>query len=217
MSRLSPRSSHASAGFTLLELLVAMAIFAIVGALALGGLNTVLTQQDIARRELAELAKIQRAMRLVMGDFSQINPRWVRDPFLGDSAEAPLVGPGRGDFIVRMTRDGWPNPYGIQARGTLQRVQYRLEDRKLLREYWPMPDTTLATQPRSETLLEGVESLKIEYCGQAQQDASSDQCIEQWPPADLAKDGAIGNPRAIRLILEIDGWGTIERLAEVPL
>lgn len=217
MSRLSPGASNASAGFTLLELLVAMAIFAIVGVLALGGLNTVLTQQDIARRELAELSKIQRAMRLLIGDFSQINPRWVRDPFLGDSAEAPLIGAGRGDFIVRMTRDGWPNPYGIQARGTLQRVQYRLDDRKLMREYWPMPDATLATQPRSETLLEGVESLKIEYCGQAQQDASPDQCIEQWPPPDLEKGEAVGNPRAIRFTLEIDGWGKLERLAEVPL
>jgi general secretion pathway protein J len=216
MTRGVPTSAARSAGFTLLELLVAMAIFAIVGVLALGGLNTVLTQQDIARRELAELEKIQRAMRLVGGDLSQINPRWVRDPFIGDSAEAPLIGSSGGEFIIRMTRDGWPNPYALQARGTLQRVQYRLDDRKLLREYWAMPDATLAMEPRSETLIEGVESVQVEYCGGSGQDGTAEQCIGQWPPPDLEKGEAAGNPRAIRLTLEIDGWGKLIRLVEVP-
>lgn len=216
---MSPRARLerlAIAGFTLLELLVAMAIFAIVGVLALGGLNTVLTQQDIARKELAELEQIQRAMRLMAGDFSQINPRWVRDPFLGDTAEAPLIGSPRGDYLVRLTRDGWPNPYAIQARGTLQRVQYRIDDRKLVREYWPMPDATLAAQPRAETLLEDVESVQIEYCGTSQQDEAGEQCIEQWPPPDQDEGAAAGNPRAVRLTVEINGWGKLMRLVEVP-
>lgn len=201
-------------GFTLLELLVAMAIFAIVGALALGGLNTVLAQQEIARAELADLQRLQRAMRLIAGDFSQLNPRLVRDEFLGTTLEPPLLADGRGTYLVRITRDGWPNPFVIQPRGTLQRVQYRLEDRKLLREYWPVLDATLGTAVRSEVLLEGVEAVEIQYCGLADGGGVANECISQWPPQQQNNAGA--NPRAVKVILSLDGWGELVRLIEVP-
>ncbi|MDH5275423.1 MAG: prepilin-type N-terminal cleavage/methylation domain-containing protein, partial [Gammaproteobacteria bacterium] len=38
-------------GFTLLELLVAMGIFAIIGAMALGGLNAIVGQETLARTQ----------------------------------------------------------------------------------------------------------------------------------------------------------------------
>jgi general secretion pathway protein J len=210
------RLARGAQGFTLLELLVAMAIFAIVGVLALGGLNTVLTQQEIARTELAELQKVQRAMRLITGDFSQINPRMVRDQFIGDTPEEPLVADGRGDFLVRMTRDGWPNPFSLQARGMLQRVQYRLEDRKLLREYWPVLDATLATEARSEVLLERVDAIEIQYCGIPETNFAPEQCVTQWPTPQQGQSVGTANPRAVRVILSVEGWGDLVRLIELP-
>lgn len=199
-------------GFTLLELLVAMAIFAIVGALALGGLNTVLTQQQIARAELEELKELQRAIRLLTGDFSQLNPRYTRDPLIGDAHEKPLETDGRGEFLVRMTRDGWPNPFFRQPRGTLQRVQYRLEDRKLLREYWPVMDPTFATEPRRETLLTEVDAVEIQYLG------NGDEWQTQWPPLQATGEGIAAGPqpRAVKIVLTLAKWGEIIRLVEVP-
>ena len=65
---MSARRGHA--GFTLLELLVAMAIFAVVGTLALTGYTQLERQTEYAEQKLARLREVQRAVR----------KRWVAGP-----------------------------------------------------------------------------------------------------------------------------------------
>ena len=65
-------------GFTLVELLVAMAIVAIIGAMALGGLNEVIKQQAVATERTERWRAIQFAMRMIVQDLSQIHPRPMR-------------------------------------------------------------------------------------------------------------------------------------------
>ena len=67
------------AGFTLLELLVAMGIFAVIGAMALGGLNAVVGQETQAQAQTERLAMLQRALRLIGTDLGSAEPRFVRD------------------------------------------------------------------------------------------------------------------------------------------
>lgn len=195
------------AGFTLLELLVAMSIFAVISALALGGLNAVVGQQTLARAELAQLADLQRGFRLLTGDLAQIYPRYARDE-LGRSSELPLLADGRGDYLVRFTRGGWTNPAEL-PRGTLQRVQYRLDDEKLIREYWPVVDHPLGMEPRTEVLMEGVNEIEIAFL-----DEQAEWQL-QWPPLRLADSGGAPRPRAVRLNLDLTEWGEIERLVEI--
>jgi len=103
-------------GFTLLELLVAMAIFGVISALALGGLNAVVTQQTIAKDQMLRLAGLQRAMRLMTDDFAQLNPRFVRQ-ILGDATDPPLVTDQLGENIVRLSRSGVMDyPLGAEPR-----------------------------------------------------------------------------------------------------
>lgn len=195
-------------GFTLIELLVSMAIFAVISALTLGGLNAVIRQQELAREDMEELARLQRAMRLLQTDFGQLYPRAVRDA-LGQGTEAPLVTDGRGEFEVRLTRAGWRNP-ALLPRGTLQRVQYRIdEDEQLLRESWVVLDHPLGMEPRSEVLLAGVEAFRVEYLD------GEDSWSEDWPPLRRAGEQLSGSPRAARITLELEGWGEIRRLVEM--
>jgi len=205
------RAHPAAAGFTLLELLVAMGIFAIIGAMALGGLNAVVGQETQARAQTERLATLQRALRLLATDLGGIQPRFVRDE-LGTSGELPLVADGRGGYLIRLTRGGWPNPAQLPHRGTLQRVQYRIEDGKLLREYWPVLDRVLGQEPRREELLSGVTDVKLLFFD-AEQGAG--EWEQQWPPLRDAASTASRRPRAIQLTLELEDWGTIERLIEV--
>jgi len=144
-------------GFTLLELLVTMGIFAVISALALGGLNAVVTQQTIAKAQMQRLAELQRALRYLTDDFAQLNPRFVRQ-VLGDSTDPPLVTDSLGENVVRLSRSGWRNPVPV-ARGTLQRVQYRIEEEDLIREYWLVMDYPLGVEPRSEVVLEDVAEI----------------------------------------------------------
>ncbi len=194
-------------GFTLIELLVAMAIFAIISVLAMGGLNTFITQQTLAQQNLQQLAELQRTVRMLTWDFAQLYPRPVRDE-LGSSTQAALVAADNNDYFLRLTRGGWRNPAGLK-RGTLQRVQYRLEERQLIREYWPVVDAPLGMEPRSEVLIAGVEDLLIEYLD------AEDQWNQQWPPLRLLGAQNVPQPRAARITLQLDGWGEIERLVEM--
>jgi len=203
-SSLRPRRAN---GFTLVELLVAMAIFGIISMLALGGLNTIIQQQTLAKEQMVRLGQLQRAVRMLTEDFAQLNPRHVRD-VLGQSTEPPLVTDALDENIVRLSRGGWRNPVPV-PRGTLQRVQYRLEDEALIREYWPVMDYPLGTEPRSETLLEGVIEIEIEYLDDAAQWST------QWPPLSQINATTFVYPRAVRIRFELASWGEIERVVDL--
>lgn len=194
-------------GFTLLELLVAMAIFAIISVLALGGLNAVVTQQTIAKDQLLRLAGLQRALRLITDDFAQLNPRFVRQ-ILGEATDPPLVTDQLGENIVRLSRSGWRNPVPV-ARGTLQRVQYRIEDEELIRDHWLVMDYPLGAEPRSEVLLENVTEIEIEYLD------ANDQWSTQWPPSRQGLETTFIYPRAVRINLDLADWGEIVRIVDM--
>jgi general secretion pathway protein J len=196
-----------SSGFTLLELLVAMAIFAIISALALGGLNAVVTEQTIAKAQMQRLAELQRALRYLTDDFAQLNPRFVRQ-VLGDATDPPLVTDNLGENVVRLSRSGWRNPVPV-ARGTLQRVQYRIEEDDLIREYWLVMDYPLGAEPRSEVVLEDVTEIEIEYL-----DADA-QWSTQWPPLRQGLATTFPYPQAVRINLELADWGEIVRIVDL--
>lgn len=196
-------------GFTLLELLVAMAIFGVLGAMAMGGLNAVLDQQEIARKQLERLHRVQRAMRIMTTDFSQLNPRIARDQ-LGQPAEPPLLAPCRSDALICLTRDGWRNPFWRQPRGTLQRVRYRHEDAQIIRDTWPVMDPTLSNEPRSEVLLDGVDGLEIGFLD------GMGEAKSEWPDQE-STGGEVDNqlPLAVSITIRLGDWGEIVRIVEV--
>ena len=195
------------AGFTLLELLVAMGIFAVIGAMALGGLNAIVDQTTLAQAQMDKLARLQRAMRLITTDLGSLSPRYVRDA-QGDT-ELPVKADRPFEYLLRATRSGWPNPASLPHRGTLQRFQYRLEDGKLYREYWPVVDP-VGQKPRSEELLIGVSSVKLQFLD------SQNQWQTQWPSTVASAVPQSARPRAIKFTIDLEDWGEIERLIEVP-
>src|SRR5690348_6029275 len=119
-------------GFTLVELLVALAITALIIVIAYGGLNSVRKQGAAGEANMKRLRQVQLAMDVMSRDFQQLEPRPVRDGLCG-TVPALLAGP---DNVppIQFTRRGWSNPLGT-LRITQERVAYSLEDGKLVRSW----------------------------------------------------------------------------------
>jgi general secretion pathway protein J len=194
-------------GFTLLEVLVAVAIFAVLGVMAYGGLQAVLVQQEIARDNSARLREVQYAVQRLSQDVNQLQPRPVRDE-LGDGARGALLADPRNRYPVEFSRGGWSNPMA-QPRAAIQRVAYLVEDDRLLRMHWFAPDHTLAEEPVELELLGGVREFRMRFF------AGGRGWVEEWPPGLDGEDPAL-LPVAVEIILELEDWGEIRRLVELP-
>src|SRR5262245_34606777 len=195
-------------GFTLIEVLVAVALFVLLGALAYGGYNAAVKQSQIARVGMDRLKHLQTAMRLITQDFEELAPRPVRD-VIGDSRLPALLADPRAQTLVTLTRGGWPNPAGL-PRSTLQRVSYVLEDGKLRREYFNVLDATLSNEPIKRELLDRVHEVRIRYMDQQQ------QWLEQWPPLNAAPTTVTrSRPIAVEVTIDLEDVGEIRRLIEV--
>jgi general secretion pathway protein J len=201
------RRSLRQCGFTLIELLVAMAIVAIIGAMAFAGLNQVIDQREIARARVERWREIQLAMRLVMQDVAQIQPRPTREEF-GETYLPSVYARVDAPFALELSRGGWPNPAGF-PRGTVARVAYDWEGDLLVRYHWPVMDRTPATEPVRTELLEGVTNVEVRFMDQG------GNWYTEWPPIEASGvDRLALRPRAIEVALELDDYGRVWRLIE---
>jgi general secretion pathway protein J len=194
-------------GFTLVELLVAMAIVAVIGVMALTGLTQVIKQQTLARERADRWQAIQLAMRLVSQDLAQLEPRETREE-LGESYQPSLLADPSAQFALEFSRGGWANP-GAFPRGTVLRVAYDWEDDKLVRFHWPVMDRTLSTPPVRTELLDGVDNVEVRFLDTA------GQWHLEWPPLDMqGPQRLIARPRAVEFTVELKDFGKIWRLVE---
>ena len=196
------------AGFTLIELMVAMAIFGILSALAYGVLNQTILNSEILSSRMERLEAIQKTVRTISDDFIQLAPRPVRQD-IGEGFSASLTTDIQSVYAVELTRGGWSNLI-VLPRGTLQRAAYRLEENELVRYHWNVLDRTLNNEPVAVVLLDGVESLVLRFL------QSNGEWTELWPPANTSgPTGFRRRPRAVEMVLTLQGEGEITRLIEV--
>ena len=197
-------------GFTLLELLVAMAVFAVMAAAAYGGLTSALTTGDAAQRAFQRLDAVQLAALRLTRDLEQAAGRDLREQ--GGGRQPALIGDPAG---VELTRAGTPNPLG-RPRSDMSRVRWRLQDQALVRETWPVLDRPTGVEPRAPAvILEGVTDLTWRYLD------AEDEWQERWPPA---RPPSVGQqalrdtdlPRAVEVRFTLTDWGEVRRLVALP-
>lgn len=196
-------------GFTLLELLIAIAVFAIMSVMAYGGLNSVILNSSQTEIELEKVQKIQRAIFTISRDITQISNRKIRDEF--GNTQAHLSAGSNVDYLVEFTRSGRRNPAKL-LRSNLLRVAYRYEDDKLTRVFWPQLDRAQNIEPYEDVLLENVSLAELRYLDK------SNEWHTQWPPLNasgLADENSVDNPKAIEFKISLDGWGEITRIYRV--
>jgi len=195
-------------GFTLLELLIAIGIFATMSAMAYGGLNSVMNTRAHADVQAERLAQLQKAFLIIGRDIEQAIERPVRDNYA--EVLEPISGGGYGSSILELSRTGRANPMALQ-RSHLQRVAYEVQEDQLLRKVWPVLDRALDTEPFEGVVLEGVLAVDLRFM-----DANK-QWQTQWPEPDLSgsSQAPAAMPRAVEITIDLEDWGRIRRIFEV--
>ena len=200
------------AGFTLLELLVALAIFAVLSVMAYGGLRSVLDTRAHIERQAAQLAELELAMTVLGRDVEQAVQRKVRDNY-GVRQKDAMTGVEEGTPLLEFTRTGWRNPAG-QTRSTLQHVAYNVTDGRLVRSVWNVLDRAQNTEAQDTILVEGVSSATVKFY-----QLTNKQLVAHgsWPIAQSLGTQAThpSLPNAIEFTLDVKGWGRITRLFRV--
>jgi len=171
-------------GFTLVEMLVAVAIFGLIASAAVSILSMSITAQEAAGRKLADAASVRRASALLAGDLANAALRLRRDE----------------QGAVRPAFDADGAGFRIVRRGaSLQRVEYRLDGDRLERRSAEAVDG--AAPDRRAVLLRGVQRMSLRF-------RSPDGIWrERWDPDDPRI-----MPRAVELVVEIEGRGAVRQL-----
>jgi general secretion pathway protein J len=205
-------------GFTLVELVIALFITAIIFAMGYGAVNQTLAHRGELEEQQARLLAVQTTMRLFAQDFGQIVARPVREP-IGDGwqpsveSSADAKSTGGGQALISLTRSGWANPAGIQ-RPALQRVTYTFENGTLFREYYPVLDAILGSKMTRREVLKDIRSVNVRYL------QGPKQWVDQWPTQPIQSTVPFGaqrqRPMAIEVTVDLHDWGKIVRLFEIP-
>lgn len=183
-------------GFTLVEMLVALVVFALLAAGGVTVMAWASASQGAAQVRMARVGELQRARAMLRADLSQAAPRRTRNAAGGTAVQAftGSADPGPG-LLFALTRRGWENPQGA-PRASLQYVEYRLQEDRLERSARPMLDGARLDPP--QTVIDGVRAVQVRYRFQG-------QWLDGWP------GGVDRVPEALRLGLELDGLGQIEQ------
>lgn len=184
--------------FTLIELLIGLGIFAVLSMLAYGGLQAALTSGTRAGVHLERLGQMQRTIGRLGSDIEQAVDRPVRDRY-GVRLVALLAGTDE-PVLLELTHGGLANPADL-PRSSLQRVRYRLDGKKFVREQWSHLDRSPGTKPSRQLLIDAVESVAFRFL------LPDGSWTNQWPAS-----GNTGLPSGIEVTLVIEGVGKIRRI-----
>lgn len=203
-------------GFTLIEVLLAMAITALVAVMGYAGLTTAMSAASRHEETVRRIGEIQTAVSWMTRDLRQSVDRSILDA-RGDEIPA-LLGTLDNEQLLELTHTGWDNPRG-QHRSALQRVRYRLDnDGVLWRDYWLAIDRLDDDDHLQRVkLLSGVKSLKWQFLNgkaldgkstNAKNETLGGEWVEQWPVGKNTKY----LPLAVQFDLETDDLGVVHRV-----
>jgi general secretion pathway protein J len=198
----SPVGCRYEAGLTLIELLVAILLFALMTVMAYRGVDA------MARADERTIATSDRWQAIALfferfaADASQPSARPVRDAAGATLPQwwgRPLAEAANEDAQIEFTRKSPPGQYDV-------RLAYRLRANTIELLVWPVLDRTPATQAQVYPLLENVSMMHVRYLD------PEGMWHDQWPVS-----GRLDVlPRAVAMELALADQPPVHRIFALP-
>lgn len=195
-------------GFTLIEILVALIIFAIIASITSATLYQAFNTRDKVNLVADKLNQIELTMALIEQDTSQAIARSVR----GNDLRLIPVFIGENQY-VEFSRSGVLNPNQSHRSSSLQRIAYRCQDGKLYRKSWHEIDSFDRNRFQQKVMLSEVESCRFEYINRTL------NILKEWRPQRSIRERLMRPellPQAIRIKLTLKKWGKLQPVFIVP-
>lgn len=207
-------------GFTLIEILVAVLIFGLIGVGAFSTLRAAQDAQQTLRERGERFLQLQRAITTFSRDYQQLVTRRVRDSY-GDRLPMVQGISDETDTWIAFTRSGWRNPAQL-PRSTLEFVRYALEEGRLVRYSYLLLDQAQQPVVKRRVLLDGITKMQLKFRppqqGNVERTLTDDSetgedWLDEWPVGGRQNTEDSGKaPAGIKLTLEVEGIGEVHRV-----
>jgi general secretion pathway protein J len=204
-------------GFTLLEIMIALFVFAIVASISLMSMKNVIETQRVIENHVVAMNKMQFAMIIMQRDITQVIDRSIIDQ---SNQQLPSL-TGNSNYF-EFTRSGYINPMAISDRSELQRVAYFFKNKQLVRMSWAHLDRTKNTPAIQKILLDNINDIHFRYLDY------KNVFQNQWPPPSNAisinksqqqpptQQQLPSVPKAVEVLFRFNQLGQLDRLFVVP-
>ncbi|WP_206483215.1 type II secretion system minor pseudopilin GspJ [Thalassotalea sp. G2M2-11] len=193
------RQLRLAVGFTLIEVLLAVSIFAMISLASFSIFDGVMRSEQSSQDKIERINALQNTFMVIERDFLQISQRSIRMD--GEAPSSDFIYTSNNSYslseqAIAFVRAGWTNPGLLIPRSDLQSVAYQLKDNQLQRLHYNFVDAVVGEKPKVRVLIDHVSSMALQFFYD-----------NKWQEKPIA--GRL--PRAISLTLELDDLGEIER------
>lgn len=205
---LSKAARHS--GFTLVEVLLALVIMAMIAMLSAQAFNTASSGSAATREAMDRIAAIDRTFVLIETDLRNAIPKVLTDSF--GKPLPPLYVADSDDYWMTVMRGGLANPLFL-PRTEEVRVGYRYIEESIWRDTWYNGRETDQEDARAQKILEGVTSMSVRVLppqsNTGSVSISGGPWLQDWPQGQQQMDVL---PSAIEVTLELEDMGEVTRL-----
>lgn len=197
-------------GFTLVEVLLALVIMAMIAMLSAQAFNTASSGSAATREAMDRIAAIDRTFVLIETDLRNAIPKVLSDSF--GKPLPPLYVAASDDYWMTVMRGGLENPLFL-PRTEEVRVGYRYIEESIWRDTWYNGRETDQEEARPQKILEGVTSMSVRVLPPQSNTGSvsiaGGPWLQDWPQGQTQMDVL---PSAIEVTLELEDMGEVTRL-----
>ena len=184
-------------GFTLVELLIALAIFGLLSTLGYRAIAALTDSEARLAQEAQRWRALDQLFARLEADLRAATPRPMR---AGDAVLPPWQGgvDASGNAELVLARAG--SEFVIGAGSAGQRIGYAVNGNALEILYWPYLDQPATTAPARYVLADGIAGFALRYLD------TQGRWQDRWPVF-----GEPALPRAVRADVALAEGGTLER------